>query len=134
MDRFDIWGVACILVACGFLVSALRIYTKRKKFLATAEPTAGTVIEVHVRGVGRNALSFPVFEFRTSEGTVHRAESMMGSGFRGFQVGETVAVRYDPADPSKAEVDSFAVLWGLVLLRGGFAVLFLGMGVVGLVL
>lgn len=134
MDRFDIWGVACILVACGFLVSALRIYTKRKKFLATAEPAAGTVIEVRVRGVGRNAVSFPVFEFRTSEGTVQRAESMMGTGLQGFQVGEAVAVRYDPADPSKAEVDTFAVLWGLVLLRAGFALIFLVMGAIGLAL
>lgn len=134
MDRFDIWGVTCILVACGFFGSALRIYTKRKKFLAIAVPAAGTVIEVHVRGVGRNAVSFPVFEFRTTEGTLQRAESLMGSGFRGFQVGETVPVRYDPADPSQAEVDTFVVLWGLVLLRVGFAVIFLGMGIVGLLL
>jgi Protein of unknown function (DUF3592) len=134
MDRFDIWGVACILVACGFLLSALRIYTRRRKFLAAAEPAAGTVIEVHVRGVGRNAVSFPVFEFRTSEGTVQRAESLLGTGLQSFQVGEAVAVRYDPADPSQAEVDTFAVLWGLALLRAGFALVFLVMGIVGLLL
>lgn len=134
MDRFDLWGVACLLVACGFLVSALRIYVGRRRFLARAEPAAGTVIEVRVRGVGRNAIGYPVFEFRTAEGTVHRAESLLGSGFRGFKVGEAVAVRYDSTDPSRAEVDSFTVLWGLALLRVGFAVAFLGMGVVGLVL
>ncbi len=50
-------------------------------------------------------------------------------GFQGFEVGEAVAVRYDPA-----EVDSFAVLWGLALLRAGFAVLFLLMGLVGFLL
>jgi hypothetical protein len=134
MDQFDIWGVTCILVGCGFLVSALRIYARRRKFLAVAEAAAGTVIEVRVRGVGRNAVSFPVFEFRTSKGEAQRAESLMGSGFRGFEVGEAVAVRYDPGDPSKAEVDTFAVLWGLALLRAGFALVFLAMGVVGLVL
>ena len=134
MDRLTIWGLLCIAVSCGFLVSALRIYLGRKRFLAVAQSAAGTVVEVRVRGVGRNAVSFPVFDFRTAEGAVQRAESLQGSGFQGFEVGETVAVRYDPSDPSKAEVDSFAVLWGLALLRAGFAVLFLLMGVIGLML
>ena len=134
MDRFTVWGVTCLLVGCGFAVNALHIYRQRRRFLATAEPAAGTVVEVHVRGVGRNRVSVPVLEFRAADGTVQRAESLMGSGFRGFAVGEAVAVRYDPADPSRAEVDSFAVLWGLALLRAGFTVIFLLMGVVGLVL
>jgi hypothetical protein len=134
MDRLTVWGLMCIGVACGFLVSALRIYLGRKRFLARAEPASGTVVEVHSRGVGRNAVSVPVFEFRTAGGTVQRAESLQGSGFQGFEVGQAVAVRYDPADPSKAEVDSFAMLWGLALLRAGFAVVFLLMGLIGLLL
>lgn len=134
MERFTIWGLMCILVSCGFFTSALRIYLRRKRFLAGAEAAAGTVVEVRVRGIGRNAMNFPVFEFRTASGAVQRAESMMGSGLQGFQVGEAVAVRYDPGNPSRAEVDSFAVLWGLALLRAGFAVLFLLMGAIGLLL
>jgi hypothetical protein len=134
MDHLTVWGVMCILVGCGFLVSALRIYARRRKFLASAEPAVGTVTEVRIRGVGRNAESIPSFEFRTADGAVRRAESLMGSGFQGFEVGETIPVKYDPADPAKAEVDSFAVLWGLALLRAGFALLFLLMGFIGLVL
>ena len=134
MDRLTVWGWMCIAVSCGFLVSALRIYLDRKRFLAVAEPAAGTVVEVRVRGIGRNAVSVPVFEFRTAHGVTQRAESLQGSGFQGFEVGQEVAVRYDPSDPSKAEVDSFAVLWGLALLRAGFALLFLLMGLAGLLL
>jgi len=133
MDRFTIWGVLCILVGCGFLFSALRIYQGRKRFLGGAGAAAGTVVEVQVRGVGRNAVSVPVFEFRTAEGVVQRAESLQGSGFQGFEVGEAVAVRYDPGNPSRAEVDSFAVLWGLALLRLGFGAVFLLMGTVALI-
>ena len=129
-----VWGWMCIAVGCGFLGSALHIYLGRKRFLAVAQPAAGTVVEVQVRGVGRNAVAVPVFDFRTAEGTDQRAESLQGTGFQGFKVGQAVAVRYDPDDPGKAEVDSFAVLWGLALLRLGFAVLFLLMGLVGLVL
>ena len=134
MYRQTVWGLVCIAVSCGFLISALRIYLGRKRFLAVAQPAAGTVVEVRVRGVDRNAVSVPVFDFRTAEGAVQRAESLQGSGFQGFEVGQAVAICYDPNDPCKAEVDSFVVLWGLALLRAGFAVLFLLMGLVALVL
>ena len=134
MDRFAIWGGMCILVALGFLATALRIYVRRRKFLAVAQAAEGTVVAVRVRGVGRNAESLPTIEFRTAGGDVQRAESLMGSGFQGFAVGQTIPVKYDPGDPSRAEVDSFAVLWGLALLRAGFAALFLIMGCIALLL
>ena len=134
MDRFTLWGLLSILVGLGFLATAVRIYVLRRRFLAIAEPAEGTVVEVRVRGIGRNAQSVPTLEFRTAGGDLQRAESLMGSGFQGFEVGQTIAVRYDPSDPSKAEVDSFAVLWGLALLRTGFAALFLLMGCVGILL
>lgn len=134
MDRFTVWGGVCIAVGCGFLVSALRIYLARKRFLATAQTTAGTVVEVRVRGIGRNAVGVPVLEFQAPGDRVRRAESWLGSGFQRFEVGQTVPVRYDPSDPGRAEVDTFAVLWGLALLRAGYAVLFLLMGSVALVL
>jgi Protein of unknown function (DUF3592) len=134
MDRLNLWGALCLAVSGGFLLSALWIYLQRKRFLATSQPAAGTVLEIRVRGVGRNAMSFPVFEFRTAEGAVQRAESLMGTGLQRFEVGQAVPVRYDPRDPDRAEVDSFAVLWGLALLRAGFALLFLIMGIIGLAL
>ncbi|HWM90937.1 MAG TPA: DUF3592 domain-containing protein [Thermoanaerobaculia bacterium] len=133
MDKFTVWGLICIAVGCGFLGSALRIYVLRKQFLAGSETATGTVVEVRSRsGIGRNAVSVPVFEFRTAGGALHRAESLMGSGFRGFEIGEILPIRYDPRDPSRAEVDSYAVLWGLAQLRTGYGVFFLLMGAVGI--
>jgi hypothetical protein len=134
MNRLPIWAILCLAISGGFLFSALRIYRSRKRFLADAQPASGTVIEIRIRGIGREAMSFPVFEFRTAEGTLQQAESLMGTGLQRFVVGESVAVLYDPRDPGRAEVDSFAVLWGLALLRAGFGLLFLIMGVLGLVL
>lgn len=134
MRAFDVWGLICIAVGCGFLVSALRIYLARKKFLATSQTAAGTVVEVHVRGIGRNAVSVPLLEFRDPEGRVQRVESWMGSGFQRFEAGQAVPVRYDPSDPGRAEVDTFAVLWGLALLRAGYGLLFLLMGSFALLL
>ena len=132
MGRFTIWGLICIGVGCGFVVSALRICLARRRFLATAQAAAGTVVEVRVRGIGRNAVSVPVLEFRRPGDQAQRAESWMGSGFQRFAAGQTVPVRYDPADPGKAEVDTFAVMWGLALLRTGYGALFLLMGAVAL--
>ena len=134
MDRFTIWGVICILVGSGFLANALQIYLRRKRFLANAQAASGTVVEVRVEGIGRNAVSVPVFEFQAAEGVAQRAESLLGSGFQGFEVGQTVGIRYDPGDPSRAEVDSFAVLWGLALLRAGYALIFVIMGTVAILL
>ena len=134
MTRLALWGLLCLAVSSGFFLSALQIYLRRKRFLVTSQPAAGTITEVRIRGVGRNAMSFPVFEFSTPEDTLQQAESLTGTGLQSFKVGEAVAVRYDPRDPSRAEVDSFAVLWGLALLRAGFALLFLIMGIVGLTL
>jgi len=134
MDRFTVWGLLCIAVGCGFFVSALRIYMARRRFLATAQAASGTVAEVRVRGIGRNAVSAPVLEFQGPGGRMQRAESWMGSGFQRFEAGQTVPVRYDPADPGKAEVDTFAVMWGLALLRAGYGLLFLLMGSAALIL
>lgn len=134
MNRFLVWGLICIAVGCGFLVSALWIYLARRKFLATAQAAPGTVVEVRVRGIGRNAVSVPVLEFLPHGEEARRVESWMGSGFQGFAVGQAVPVRYDPADPDRAEVDTFAVMWGLTLLRAGYGLLFLIMGSLALAL
>lgn len=134
MRAFDVWGLICIAVGCGFLASALRIYLARKRFLATSQTAAGTVVEVRVRGIGRNAVSAPLLEFRDPGGQVQRAESWMGSGFQRFEAGQAVPVRYDPTDPARVEVDTFAVLWGLALLRTGYGLLFLIMGSVAVLL
>lgn len=134
MDRFAVWGLICLAVGCGFLVSAARIYLARRRFLATAQAAAGRVVEVRVRGISRNAVGVPVLEFQLSGDQVQRTESWMGSGFQRFEAGQPVPVRYDPADPSRAEVDTFAVMWGLALLRAGYGLLFLLMGSVALVL
>ena len=132
MEPFAVWGLICIAVGCGFLATALRIYLARKRFLATALAAPGTVVEVRIRGVGRNAESVPTLEFPLPGGRVQRTESWMGSGFQGFAVGQAVPVRYDPADPGRAEVDTFAVLWGLAVLRTGYGVAFLIMGAAAL--
>jgi uncharacterized protein DUF3592 len=133
VTRSSVWGTTCVLVGLGFLFTAARIFVRRKRFLATAAPTQARVVSVRVDGIGRNQVRIPTFEFRLPNGSLQRAESTIGSGFHGQQVGDVVSIWYDPADPTQAEGTSFGALWGLAVLRAGFALVFLLMGAVALV-
>jgi hypothetical protein len=119
MDRFDIWGLICIVVGCGFLVSALGIYLARRKFLCN-----GADCRRH-GGRGPDPRHRAEHGQRGPGGQVQRTESWMGSGFQRFEAGQAVQVRFDPSNPVRPEVDTFAVLWGLALLRAGYGLLFL---------
>ena len=45
-----------------------------------------------------------------------------------WRVGQAVTVRYRPESPHQAEIESFLALWGLALICGGLAAVFLGLG------
>lgn len=57
-----------------------------------------------------------VVEFRTESGQAVRFTSSDGKGFdcRYAEVGDPVAVRYDPDHPAKATTSSAFALWGLL--------------------
>jgi hypothetical protein len=69
----------------------------------------------------------PVVEFTTAGGQAVRFESQFGTMPASHQVGQTIAVRYEVADPQKAEVDSATSRWlvpGCMIGMGlGFLVL-----------
>ena len=134
MRSATVWGLMCLLVSGGFFYSAASIYFRRRRFLSRAVPATGKVVEVQIEGIGRNAMSVPIFEFTTSDGKAQRARSMMGSGFQRFEEGQQIPIRYDPGDPSIAEVDTLATLWGVALLRTGFGVVFMLMGLTAIVM
>ncbi len=134
MPRFAVWGLICLLVSGAFFVNAATIDLKRRRFLAGAQRAVGAVVDLRFQGTGRNVVSIPTLEFRTAAGALQRTESLMATGFQRFQPGDAVTVWYDPRDPARADVATFAALWGTALLRTGFGVVFLLMGVVGLLI
>ncbi|WP_165873012.1 DUF3592 domain-containing protein [Nocardioides jejuensis] len=72
----------------------------------------------HAEGsVIRRTMFHCVVEFRTASGQTVRFESSSGKGFdcRDAEVGDPVAVRYDPAHPAKATTSTASALWGLLV-------------------
>ena len=52
----------------------------------------------------------------------------VGSSPPAFDVGEPVAVLYDPAEPEEARIDSFFQLWFAALILGGIGLVFASIG------
>lgn len=70
----------------------------------------------------------PVFAFRTPDGK----EVRVGAGFSSSPpccaVGDRVTVRYDPADPTRAQMAGFLSSWLVATILGGMGAVFLLVG------
>lgn len=54
---------------------------------------------------------YPVIEFPDQKEKLIRFKAATGTGAREFEIGSTVALVYDPADPYDAMIDTFSHLW-----------------------
>jgi hypothetical protein len=72
----------------------------------------------------------PVFSFTAADGKAHTVVSDISSSPPDFSVGESVRVRYDPANPEKARIHSFFQIWGTTVISGAMGVGFAGVGCV----
>ena len=111
-----------ILVGIGFKMRA-----DTRRFLKTAVPAKGVVVRVEKRvtrervGSGDNVhwddvtRSYPFVEFRTAYERVARFQADDGS----LQVGDSVNVVYDPANPRHARLDKWGNRWARPLAFWG---------------
>jgi hypothetical protein len=60
----------------------------------------------------------PIFTFNTIEGVAYNVTSGVGSSPAGFSKGDSVLVRYDPANPEDARIHSLFQTWGSSALSG----------------
>jgi Protein of unknown function (DUF3592) len=117
------------IVACVALVVALGMAAFTARFVGRSAVAAGTVTglrEVSGQDDGKTYYA-PDYSFTAQDGRAHSGYSSSGSNPPAFTVGEAIRVRYDKADPSRNEIDTFWSLWGLstgtALFGGFFAVL-----------
>lgn len=98
---FCLWGVYAATVA-------YRLET-------TGIVTPGTVTGLEESTTDGSTTYSPVVEF-TANGQTYTFESDNASSPPAYQVGETVNVRYDPADPSTAQIDKLTERWLMPIL------------------
>ncbi len=74
---------------------------------------------------------FPVIQFKTAAGVTVTAESKTSKS-RGYPIGKTIAVLYDPDHPDNMEIDAFLSRWVVVIIAISFAVILLFIGIAAL--
>lgn len=124
---FGVVGVVVTLVGVVLLARAI-------VFVSTAIPVQAEVVSVealterHRDSDGRTSTMrtyLPMFEFHDAEGRMHTATTNHSSSDYNYSVGQTVTIRYNPANPETIRVDSFFGIWGaaVIVLPLGMAAL-----------
>ena len=79
---------------------------------------------------GHTSVSYyPVVEFTAQGGEKHRFTGSTGSSTPDYEAGAKVEVRYDPANPSRAQIADFVQFWLGPLGVGVFGFMFLAGGI-----
>jgi hypothetical protein len=104
---------------CAVLYSIVSIVQVGAFIRCSAEVDGEVVRLEQSQSRGRYGYTYaPVFSFTSIDGLTHTVTSEVGSSPAGFDVGDSVRVRYDPANPQTARIHSFFQTWGGPLLSG----------------
>ncbi len=132
---FLLMGACFGLSALALLGGAIWAYFSQQRKMASRVAAVGTVVELTTRvaASGRAGLICPIVEFTAPPRGNIRFTSEFGSFPAGHKIGQSVTVRYDPADPQQAEIESAMNLWLIPLIlvfmggiAGCLAITFLG--------
>jgi hypothetical protein len=126
-------GTVLVLVALGLFVAGWRLTENDRFFLLQASRASGQVVaheefEREARKVTRRYRL--VVSFSTPSGSRIRFRSVSNYGRPPYAVGDTVSVRYDAEQPTRARVDRRIELLAPVLIWMGGVVLLAVLGVV----
>lgn len=114
--------VGLVLVGVGGVLAYSTV-----SFVQAAERTTGTVVDLDVRWGSHGSRSssraeYPVVEFE-ADGQRHTFSSGVTSTSHP-EIGDTVSVLYDPAEPTDARLDSGLLNHLLELIFGGMGIVF----------
>jgi hypothetical protein len=86
-----------------FLTASFFLYQHTRSFVESASRAQGSVTKLVLSGKDY----FPVYTFEDSQGKKHSIKSLSGSYPAAYNVGDSVAVIYQPDNPDNAEINSF---------------------------
>jgi len=115
---FLFMGLCFGIAAVGLIGGAVWTYFKQQRTMESRIATTGTVVELttQVTASGRASLICPIVEFTIPSGEKIRFTSDFGSRPAGHKIGQSVNVRYEAADPQKAEIESTMNRWLVPLI------------------
>ena len=130
MKKFRKFVIAFLAVGALFLIIALLLWNKTRSFLARAQQTTGTVVELReVRdNDGGSSTWKPVVTFAAGNGRDITFAASFSSKPAPYDVGERVEVLYLPDDPQEARIKGFSSLWLGPSILGGMGLVFAGIG------
>jgi hypothetical protein len=122
---FTVLGLAILAFGVYFIFDTISFVNR------SATTAEGTVVEVERKFLREGTIIVPTVTFVTEEGRSIVFTSNTGRGGWKDRIGESVTVRYDPADPTNAKIDSFYQLWGLSAIFFGIGGMFIVFGRLG---
>ncbi len=134
MSTFRLIFWIFLALGIGFLgvaVVALQLQLGRggqEKATATVVRLETTTSSSSSGGV-RRTLYCPVIAFTTGRGQRVEIESQACASPPAYEVGETMAVEYDPADPANAAYGGFFTRWLITLVFAIVGAVFFGLSV-----
>jgi len=127
---FLFMGLCFGVSALGLIGGAVWAYFKQQQTLERRVATTGIVVELTTQVTQRSSIFYPVVEFTTVTGEKIRFTSEFGSRPAEHKIGQSVNIRYEAADPQKAEIESTMNRWLVPLILGFIGVIAGCMGVV----
>jgi hypothetical protein len=106
-------GAFLVIAGSGLLLAGIWFAGEAATFVETTARAPGMVLEVRrERGARGLPADRPIVRFtvpRAEREVVFRSKVAMWPS--PFEAGEAVEVAYEPADPERAEIDSFWTIW-----------------------
>jgi Protein of unknown function (DUF3592) len=130
---FKIVGVVLFATGISFLLAASFVYYRSVVFEKSAVSVEGRVVGFERfesrRARGSATVTYAaVVEFTDKNSNRRKFTESIQSSPRRFAPGETVAVLYDPTNPSDAIVDDTFGRWGLLIILAPLGLIFAGLG------
>lgn len=124
-------GVVALAIGIGLLAVAGNFLTDDSALAAKGGRAEGQVIRIATHYDHKSKSWYrPVVAFTDTAGQRREFTSKLSSNPPGYEAGDAVGVMYDPADPARAEIDSFASRHLGTLVFGLFGAVFTMLGLV----
>ena len=127
MGAADIIGLSFLGAGAVLLLITVLIVKRIRRFLATAVEVPGTVLGHEERRFrsstgGMTVAYHPIITFTTVTGRQMQYTDNAGSKPPSHAVGQSVPVRYDPADETDARIGTTGSTWLAPIITGSIGV------------